>query len=123
LFKLDPEVFGATQHTPVLYHNHLYGVRPDNRFVCLTTEGKTAWVSDSGQQFGLGPFLLADGVLFAMNDSGLLRLIDAAPDKYKLLGQAQVLKGHDSWGPLALAGGRLLARDLTRLVCLDVAKH
>ena len=123
LFKLDPEVFGATQHTPILHQNHIYGVRPDNRFVCLTTEGKTVWVSDSGQQFGLGPFLLADGVIFAMNDSGLLRLIDASPDKYKLLGQAQVLKGHDSWGPLALAGGRLLARDLTHLVCLDVAKH
>ena len=123
VFKLEPEVFGATQHTPLLYDHHIYGVRPDNRFVCLTPEGKTLWVSESGQQFGLGPFLMADGVIFAMNDTGLLRLIEATPDKYKLLGQAQVLKGHDSWGPLALAGGRLLARDLTRLVCLDVARH
>jgi len=123
LFKLDPEVFGATQHTPILYGQHIYGVRPDNRFVCLTLEGKTVWASEAGQQFGLGPFLLADGVIFAMNDAGLLRLIEASPEKYKLLGQAQVLKGHDSWGPLALAGGRLLARDLTRMVCLDVAGH
>jgi outer membrane protein assembly factor BamB len=123
LFKLEPEVFGATQHTPILFDNHIYGVRPDGRFVCLDLEGKPVWTSDSGQQFGLGPFLLADGVIFAMNDGGLLRLIEATPNKYNLLAQAQVLKGRESWGPMALADGRLYARDLTRLVCLDVSAH
>jgi outer membrane protein assembly factor BamB len=78
------------------------------------------WQSDPGQQFGLGPFLLADGKFIAVNDSGLLRMIEASPDKYRLLGQAQILKGRESWGPLAIAGGRLLARDLQRMVCLDV---
>jgi outer membrane protein assembly factor BamB len=123
LFRLVPEVFGATQHTPVVQGSYLYGVRADGKFACLTLEGKPVWTSDPGQQFGLGPFLLADGVIFALNDSGLMRLIEATPDKYHLLGQAQVLKGHDAWGPLALAGGRLIARDLTRMVCLDVAQH
>lgn len=120
LFSLAPEVFGATQHTPIFYDNHIYGVRPDGKFVCLDWQGKPVWVSDSGQQFGLGPFLMANGVIFALNDSGLLRLITATPDKYTLLAQAQVLTGHESWGPMALAGGRLLARDLTRMVCLEV---
>ena len=122
-FRLDASVFGATQHTPVLFDNHIYGVRPDGRFVCLNLDGKTAWASDSTQQFGLGSFLLSDGVIFAMNDSGVLRLIQATPEKYNLLAQAQVLKGRESWAPMALAGGRLLARDLTRMVCLDVAKR
>jgi outer membrane protein assembly factor BamB len=122
LFALAPEVFGATQHTPIYYQDHIYGVRPDGRFVCLNVDGKPAWASDSSQQFGLGPFLLADGVIFAMNDSGVLRLIEATPEKYNLLAQAQVLKGHESWGPMALAGGRLIARDLTRMVCLEVGK-
>lgn len=123
LFKLGPEVFGATQHTPILYENHIYGVRPDGRFVCLGLDGKPLWVSDAGQQFGLGPFLLAEGLIYAMNDSGLLRLIEATPEKYTLLAQAQVLKGRESWGPLALAGGRLIARDLTKMVCLDIESH
>jgi outer membrane protein assembly factor BamB len=123
LCKLEPEVFGATQHTPILWDNHLYGVRPDGKFVCLTLEGKPVWASAAGQQFGLGPFILADGLFFAANDSGLLRLIEATPSKYSLLAQAQVLKGRESWAPLALAGGRLIVRDLTRLVCLDVARH
>jgi outer membrane protein assembly factor BamB len=122
-FRLPPEVFGATQHTPIVHDGHLYGVRPDNKFVCLGLDGKTVWASDAGQQFGLGPFLLADGVIFALNDSGLLRLIEATPKRYTLLAQAQVLKGRESWGPFALAGTRLLARDLTRLVCLEVGKR
>jgi len=123
LFKLEPEVFGATQHTPIFYGNDIYGVRADGKFVCLDPEGKVVWTSDSGQQFGLGPFLLADGVIFAMNDAGLLRLLEATPQKCNLLAQAQVLQGRESWGPLALAGGRLIARDLTRMVCLDVGKR
>ncbi|HNZ75937.1 MAG: PQQ-like beta-propeller repeat protein [Verrucomicrobia bacterium] len=120
LFKLAPEVFGATQHTPIRYHDHLYGVRADGKFVCLTLDGKVAWASGSGQQFGLGSFILANGLILAMNDSGLLRLIEALPQKYTLLAQAQVLKGRESWAPLALAGGRLIVRDLTRMVCLEV---
>jgi len=123
LFRLGPEVFGATQHTPVCRDEHLYGVRADGKFVCLTFSGKPVWVSGPGQQFGLGSFIMADGLIFAMNDNGLLRLIEATPEKYLLLGQAQVLRGRESWGPLALAGGRLIARDLTRMVCLDVTGH
>ena len=123
LFKLEPEVFGATQHTPILWDNHLYGVRADGKFVCLTLEGKPVWASAAGQQFGLGSFIMADGLFFAMNDGGLLRVIEGTPGKYSMLAQAQVLKGRESWAPLALAGGRLIARDLTRMVCLDVARH
>jgi outer membrane protein assembly factor BamB len=121
-FRLPPEVFGATQHTPILYENHIYGVRPDGRFACLSLDGKVVWTSESAPQFGLGPFLFADGMFFAMNDSGLLRLIEATPEGCNFLGQAQVLKGRESWGPMALAGTRLLARDLTRMVCLEVGK-
>ncbi len=122
LFKLPSEIFGATQHTPVLYDGHIYGVRADGRFVCLDLDGKPVWASDASQQFGLGSFLLADGLIFAVNDSGLLRLFPASPEKYQLLAQAQVLKGRESWGPMALADNRLLARDLTRLVCLQVGQ-
>lgn len=123
-FRLDPKIFGAAQHTPILLGDHLYGVRADGKFVCLSMDGKVVWTSSPGQQFGLGSFILADGMLLAMNDSGLLRLIEATPERYHLLAQAQILTGgHDSWGPLALAGGRLIARDMTRMVCLDVGRH
>ncbi len=122
LFRVDTKIFGATQQSPIAFENHIYGVRPDGRFACLGQDGKNVWASDSTQQFGLGGFILADGLIFALNDSGLLRLIQATPEKYTLLGQAQVLKGRESWGPPALAGGRLLVRDFTRLICLDVGR-
>lgn len=120
VLKLGPEVFGATQHTPIFYDNHIYGVRADGKFVCLNLDGKVAWTSDAGEAFGLGGFILADGLILAMNDSGLLRVMEARSDKWNLLSRAQVLKGRESWGPLALAGGRLIARDFTRMVCLEV---
>jgi len=120
-FKLEPEIFGATQHTPILYDWHLYGVRADGKFVCLSLDGKVLWTSEGHQTFGLGSFLIGGGLIFALNDSGKLSLIEASPSKFNELAQAPVLNGRESWGPMALAGGRLLARDLTRMVCLEVA--
>ena len=64
---------------------------------------------------------MADGLIYALNDNGKLSLLEASPAGFNLLGQAQVWKDHESWGPMAFASGRLVARDLTRVVCLDVA--
>jgi outer membrane protein assembly factor BamB len=121
-FKLASAVFGATQHTPILKDDHLFGIRADGRFVCLDLAGKVVWASGSGDSFGLGPLLLADDLIYALNDSGKLSLIEATPARFNLLGQVQVLSGRESWGPMALAGQYLLLRDLTRLVCLDVGR-
>ena len=121
VWKLAPEVFGATQHTPIFHDGQVFGTRPDGQFVCLGLDGKILWSSPAGDSFGLGPFLFADGLCFVMNDSGKLSLLEGSSARCNLLAQAQVLHGRESWGPMALAGGRLLARDFTRLVCLDVA--
>ncbi len=120
-FKLAANVFGATQHTPVLKDNHFYGIRADGRLVCLTTSGEVVWASDSGVNFGLGSFLLVGDLIYALNDSGQLSLLEATPTRYHLRGQMQPLQGRESWAPMALVEGRLLLRDLTRLVCLDVS--
>ena len=120
LFLLKAREFGATQHTPILYNGYIYGVKPDGQFVCLNPKGETIWESGSSNRFGLGPFMIADGLIYVMNDDGLLTLAEATPNGYKQLAQAQVLTGHEAWAPMALAGGRLILRDLTRMVCLDV---
>jgi len=120
LYRLGPEVFGATQQTPVFYKGHLYGVRPDGQLVCLDLEGRVAWTSGAGVTFGLGPFLVADDLLYALDDDGHLSLVRAVPDRFERLAQARILDGTDAWGPLALAAGRLIARDLRKMVCLEV---
>lgn len=122
LYRLPPDVFGATQQTPIWYGNFVYGVRPNGELICLDPEGKVRWASGTSHRFGLGPFLIADGKIFVMDDRGSLAMAKATPDGFALLSKADVLDGHDSWGPLAIAGGRLLARDLTRMVCLDLRK-
>ena len=53
-------------------------------------------------------------------DTGLLRLLEASTSGYKELANAQVLHGHDVWAPLALSDGKLVIRDMTRMVCLEV---
>jgi len=121
LFKLSPEVFGATQHTPILKDGHLYGARADGRFVCLGLDGKVVWASSPGETFGLGSFLIARDLILAVNDSGKLRLFEASPARFNLLGEIQPLANRESWAPMALAGSRLILRDLTRLVCLDLS--
>jgi outer membrane protein assembly factor BamB len=120
LFRLQSDVFGSTQHTPILFNGYIYGVRPDGQLVCLDLDGNLVWGSGTMHRFGLGSYMIADGLIYAMNDSGLLTLIEATPEGYKQLAQAQVLQGHGSWGPMAMAGGRLIVRDLTRMACLDV---
>jgi len=120
LFRLKPVEFGAAQQTPILCQEYLYGVRPDGQLACLDLHGKVLWASGSASRFGLGPFLMAQGLMFIMNDDGHLTLAEVSPSGYRSLARAKVLNGHDSWAPLALAGGRLLARDLTHMVCLDV---
>lgn len=117
--RLTSRVFGADQQTPVLYKGHLYGVRSGGQMVCLDLNGNVLW--DSGtDRFGLGPYLIWNGTLLALNDSGILRAIEATPSSYKKRAEAKILPGPEAWGPLAPAGSRLLARDLNRMVCLEV---
>lgn len=117
-----PRVLGAEQHTPILYDNHIYAVLPKPRqeLVCFDLEMKPLWAS--GKRFGIGPYLIADGLVFVLNDRGRLTLAEASPEAYRELAEATVLDGHDSWGPMALVDGRLILRDLTRMVCLDVSR-
>ncbi|MHC4500591.1 MAG: PQQ-binding-like beta-propeller repeat protein, partial [Planctomycetota bacterium] len=105
------------------YEGHIYGVRPDGQLACLDLNGSVLWTSTSAQKFGLGPYVIADGLIYVMNNSGLLTLAEAARTGYVPLAQAKALEGPESWGPMAIASGRLILRDLNRMICLDVSKH
>ncbi len=119
LFRLKAVQFGADQHTPILYQDHIYGVRPGGELACLDLEGNRLWTSGGAKRFGLGPFLLADGLLFILDDEhGVLRLVEATPTGYNELAQAKLLQGHDAWGPMAMVAGRLILRDATTMVCV-----
>jgi outer membrane protein assembly factor BamB len=121
VFDLEPKTFGAEQHTPVLYKDHIYGIIPRGQIACLTLEGERLWTSDANKPFGLGPFMVANGRILALQaQEGVLHMAEAAPDGYNEMATAQVLEGHDAWAPMALAGRRLLLRDLDTLLCLKL---
>lgn len=125
VFRLPARDFGSEQQTPVLYGDRLYGVREDGQLVCLDTSGKLLWTSGRGNRFGQngrGPYMIAgDKLLVLDGEGGKLSLVATASSGFRPLGQWRVLTGADPWAPMALAGGRLLVRDLTRMVCLDLA--
>ncbi len=130
LYDLTAAQFNSEVHTPVLYKNHLFAVgsKTRGRFTCLGLDGKPVWQSPvaSGnpagtRTFELGGFLLADGMFFVLDGkSGALRLIEASTTQYKELASAQLLSGEEVWAPPALSNGRLVIRDMSQLICLQV---
>jgi outer membrane protein assembly factor BamB len=124
------EGLASEQQTPILYKGHLLGILPKdagglrNQFVCYHPDNckRLVWSSGKTNRFGLGPYLIADGKIFVLDDNGVLTLLEASITGYKQLAQAKILDGHDAWGPLALAGSRLLLRDSKRMVCLEVGQ-
>ena len=123
LFRLKPKRFGSTQQTPIFYNGFIYGVRDsDKQLVCLDLKGNEVWRSGRQHKFGLGPYVISDGLIFVLDDSARLTLVEATSSGYHQLAQALILEdAQDAWGPMAVAAGRLILRDLTRMVCLDVA--
>ena len=123
VFDLKNNEWNSEVHTPVVYKGHLFAVGKKKRglFTCLSFDGKEVWTSEGKASFGLGSFMLADGMFFVLDgDTGKLRLIEASTTGYNELASAQVLAGQEVWAPMALSDGKLVLRDLTRMMCLDV---
>ncbi len=123
------EWLASEQQTPIYHEGLLYGIMPKDsgalrqQFVCYDPDSKKlVWASGKSARFGLGPFLLADNKFFILSDDGVLTMIPVSREKYTELARHKILDGHDAWGPIAIAGTRMLMRDSKRMVCIDVGK-
>jgi len=122
------EGLASEQQTPVAFDGFIYGILPKdagglrNQFVACRTDDCKKFVMNSGktQRFGMGPFILADGKFFILNDDGELTIARVSASKFTVLDQVRIIDGQDSWGPLAVTGGYLLMRDSKQMVCLDI---
>ena len=103
VFKLPAREFSSDQQTPVLWQQHLYGVRQnDQQLVCMDLDGKEVW-SSGQEKFGSGPYLIADGLIFVLDSEGTLTVAEATSAAYRRTARAKVIEnGSDSWGPMAL---------------------
>lgn len=103
--------------------DHIYGNSVDGRkgLTCITLDGEIKWQSNWRPDFEAGNLLIADGLIFIVHGSkGDLYMVEASPDGYKQLGRAAVLSGKKIWGAPAYSNGKLLWRDQTTLVCMDL---
>jgi len=140
LFKHND--FGDHTKPPILYNGYFYAQFTTNSrrdgLVCMGMDGKIMWKTIRNPLFDKGSMIVADGLILATDGRTKLYLIEPSPSGFKPLASAEVLKeggisGDDplasrvggstqNWAPLALAGGRLLIRDQSRLMCVRVAK-
>ncbi len=117
----------SEQQTPIFSSGKLYTVMPKDagvlrmQFVCASPDDITdiLWSSGSENRFGLGPFMLADNKFFILDDSGTMTVLDATQEHLPQMARFKLLEGHDAWGPIALAGNRMLLRDSTTMICLE----
>lgn len=123
VFALDSSEWNSEVHTPIVLQDHLLAVGRKKRGLLtrLDFDGKVVWNSQGKAAFELGSYLWADGMLFILEGkTGMLRLLDATAPEYRELDSAQVLSGHDVWGPIALSEGKMILRDMTKMVCIEV---
>jgi outer membrane protein assembly factor BamB len=124
VFDLGGDEWNSEVHTPILYQDHMFAVGKKRRglFTCLDLSGREVWTSQNHASFELGSFLLADDLFFILEGkTGVLRLLEANTSEYRELASAKLLPGHDAWAPMALSNGKLVLRDMTRMICIDVA--
>ncbi len=111
-------------NTAVVHDGYLYGFHgrqergPTFRCVDLKTK-KVAWEKT---HYGCGSLILADGKLIVLKESGELVLLDATPAADRELARARVFEDGPCRAQIALAGGKLYARDQKKLACFNLAR-
>jgi outer membrane protein assembly factor BamB len=123
------EGLASEQQTPIFWNGHLFGILPKdggsgrNQLVCVHPNNpqEMVWTSGSENRFGLGPYFIADGKMFILNDDGTLFIARPSTERYIQVDEFKVIEdGHDAWAPFAIANGYLIMRDATTVVCIDL---
>jgi outer membrane protein assembly factor BamB len=127
------EGMASDQQTPILTGEFIWTVMPENagplkkQLVCYHKSDlrKPVWSSGKENRFGrgLGPYILSGDKLYLLDDDGKLFLFKMDKSSVTLLDSHQIIKGIEAWGPMAIAGNRLILRDARNLVCLNIGNN
>ncbi len=109
----------------VVVGDHIYLGRGHNNGFPTCAEfltGKPAWREDRGPGTGSGCIAYADGMLYLRYENGVVALIEANPNEYKLVSTFRIPQpsGRPSWPHPVIANGRLYLRDQDNLHCFDL---
>ena len=132
MFRLKPAGNGIVPETvwqSGLMDNHHGGVILDKGFLygsggkskewfCLDfLTGKQLWKST-----GQGSVTYADGMIYLLDERGIMKLIRATPGKFELSGEFKVPEGGEGmyWAHPVVSGGRLYIRHADKLYAYDI---
>lgn len=132
--------FGDQTKPPLFHNGHFYAMFRTNQkrdgLVCMDMEGNIKWKTGRNPAFDRGSMILADGLILASDGMKTLYLIEPDATAFKPISKADVLSeggvptegmsrmggSTQNWAPIALADGKLLVRDQTKMVCVKVVK-
>jgi len=100
----------------VLHDGFIYGL-DESILACVdAATGELKW---KGGRYGYGQVLLASGRLIVLTEEGELVLVAASPDGHQELARSPAIEGK-TWNHPAMAGGRLLVRNLAEMAAFDL---
>jgi outer membrane protein assembly factor BamB len=130
--------FGDQTKPPLLINGYFYAQYGTNNrrdgLVCMNMDGEIMWKTKRDPDFNKGSMIYADGLIIATDGAKSLYLIEPDPSGFKPIASAELLAAKpgdermagmfasQNWAPLALADGKLLIRDQSRLMCVKVAQ-
>lgn len=119
--------FGDQTKPALLLDGYFYAMYRTNQkrdgLMCMDMEGNIMWKTSRNPNFDRGSMILADGLLLATDGLNSLYLIEPDPKGFKQLAKAEMFKaGTQNWAPIALADGKLLIRDQSKMLCVKVAE-
>ena len=133
--------FGEHTKPPLFYKGYFYAHYSNNErrdgLVCMKMDGQIMWKTKREPDFNKGSMILADGLILATDGAKKLYLIEPDSTAFKPIASTELLKeavtssdpmaskiggSAQNWAPIALADGKLLIRDQSRLMCIKVAQ-
>jgi hypothetical protein len=131
------EEFGDQTKPPLLIDGYFYAQFGTNNtrdgLTCMSMDGEIMWKTKRDPDFNKGSMIFADGLILATDGAKSLFLIEPDPSEFKPLASFEILTavpasgrmarfGTQNWAPIALADGKLLIRDQSRMMCVKVAE-
>jgi outer membrane protein assembly factor BamB len=103
--------------TPVIIGDYAYHHLKNQRFTCINLKtGESTWTT---KPYGKYWSMIANGnQILALDDEGMLFLIEATPEKFKLIDSRKVTES-PAWAHIANSNGQVFVRDLESLKVFD----
>lgn len=104
--------------SPVVIDGVAYVHLRNQRFAAVEWQtGKELWTT---RPFGKYWSIVAHGKrMLALDENGMLRLIQANREKFELISEVKVATSGDSWAHLAVEGSQLFVREIDSLIAFD----